>query len=154
MRRRCSKIYKGTQKGIITSLIDLLNENFSESLGLTVRFDELSPAKDSICMTTAVDSKVTEEETDVTGGCTTMFIRLCLIYRILDNVLTGSRNLDIIETLDNLFYYLRDNALDIDFEDGKLESVKLEFGAKLDRVYDNGIKDFRNCFVIKFNRFH
>ena len=105
-------------------------------------------------MTTAVDSKVTEEETDVTGGCTTMFIRLCIIYRVLDNVLTGSRNLDIIETLDNLFYYLRDNALDIDFEDGKLESVKLEFGAKLDRVYDNGIKDFRNCFVIKFTRFH
>lgn len=147
------KIYKGTQKGIITSLIDLLNENFSESLGLTVRFDELSPAKDSICMTTAVDSKVTEEEMDVTGGCTIMFIRLCLIYRVLDNVLTGSRNLDIIETLDNLFYYLQSHARKLEFEDGKLERVKLEYGAKLDKVYDNGIKDFRNCFVIQFSRF-
>lgn len=104
-------------------------------------------------MTTAVDSKVTEEETDVTGGCTTMFIRLCLIYRVLDNVLTGSRNIDIIETLDNLFYYLQSHARKLEFEDGKLERVKLEFGAKLDRVYDNGIKDFRNCFIIQFSRF-
>lgn len=154
MKGRCSKIYKGTQAGIITSLIDLINENFREELGLEVKFDELETNKNSICLTTAVDSKVTEVETDVTGGSVTMYIRLCFIYRLLDKSGSGDKNLDIIDKLDNLFYFLREKADEIDFEDGKLERVKLEYGAKLDRTFQGGIKDFRNCFVIKFTRFH
>lgn len=139
------------QADVIKSIVDYINTNYKNATIPKVLFDELSTSKDSICITTAEDTTPSEKMADVCGGWLRGVVDISLTYRkmLLDK---GNKDLEVIKQLDDIYDFIRKNYKSIETDDCFIEQVTQKSGAKLDAVYQGGVKDFKGIISIVYER--
>jgi hypothetical protein len=147
-------MFSSAQSGIIKLVVDFINENFSKETGVeipNITFDELSVDEDSICLSSVKDNPNTEKLADCTGKYYSGVLPLSIIYRVMQSV-DGIDDLNYIDIIDTLVFYLRNNKDRLETDNFYVESISQLQGGKLDTVYDGNVKDFRGMFQINYER--
>lgn len=139
---------------IIKSIISFLNYNKDDSIiPQKIRFDLLSIKDDSICLSTA-NQNLQEQPTDVTGGAWVQgTIQLKLIYRKLVAVSEES-DYSFTDKLDYLSDLLVKSYKQIndDAENWFIYDTRDKQPAKLEKVYENGTKDYSTIISVVYQR--
>lgn len=145
-----SNLNKG-QVNVIRGILSFLNTN-SHYLGIpTIKFDELSTSKDSMCLATTEGSTPVETIADVTGTAYKGKIELNLIYRVMLSR-DGAKDLDYIGVVDNVLDYLKKNYKSIEDNFFFIDNLTEKSRCTLETVYSGGVKDFKCVFVVNYER--
>lgn len=136
---------------VIRSLIDYINKNYKFNDKFKVTFDSLQTNRDSVCLTTTVDSTPVEKPADVTGDYLSGTLRLAIIYRLMQ-VPNESKDLEAINAVDDLYRFIKSKYKEIKGETFFIDKVSQISGAKLDTVYAGGIKDYRGILELNYER--
>lgn len=139
------------QSVVTRNIIAFMNENFEFNGKYRLDFDKLSTSKDSMCLTTTKDSAPVEKPADVTGGYVSGTLRLGIVLRVM-KVQSGMQDLDYIKICDALYQFLKSNYRSIKNDEFYIDKVSQISGAKLDAVYQGGVKDFRGIFEVTYER--
>lgn len=145
-----SNLNKG-QVNVIRGILSFLNTNKSE-LGIpSIKFDELSTSKDSMCLATTEGSTPVESIADVTGTAFRGKIELNLIYRVMLSR-DGSKDLDYIGVVDSILDYLKKNYKSIEDSFFFIDNLTEKSRCTLETVYSGGVKDFKCVFIVNYER--
>jgi hypothetical protein len=145
-----SNLNKG-QVSVIRGILSFLNTHRNE-LGIpSIKFDELSTSKDSMCLATTEGSTPVETVADVTGTAFRGKVELNLIYRVMLSR-DGTKDLDYIGVVDSILDYLKKNYKSIEDEFFFIDNLTEKSRCTLETVYSGGVKDFKGIFVVNYER--
>jgi hypothetical protein len=152
MWRHCSKM-SSRPSDIIKAIIDYINYNKDDSeIPQKIHFDLLSIKDDSICISSATQ-QLNEFNADVCPNWVQGELPLKFIYRRM--VATKeSTDYEVCDILDSLVELLRKGYKEVNgnVKDFFIFMVTNINSSKLERVYENGCKDYSATITVVYQR--
>ena len=78
-------------------------------------------------------------------------MRLSIVFRMMKSS-SGMQDLDAISVVDSLYSYIKNVYKSVNSDIFYIDKVSQISGAKLDTVYQSGVKDFRGIFELSYER--
>lgn len=145
-------MYENTPSNVLKQVIEDFNSKYYKIIKLKMKFDELPVRGTGLCLTTCVDSDISEKPCDVTGNYMGVSMKLTLIYMVDGQKTNSSETLNYISTLDDIYDRLKSVFTDIELDNAYVDRVNLLQKARLDASVDGGIKYFKLNFSVYYER--